>query len=299
MGVVGVQFLLDGLALGSEDTAAPFSVSWNSIGSFNGSHQLSARARVMRPPIRRPPWSSSVVDNIVVPPGVVGLVASYSFNEGSGTSLIDRTGSGHTGTLSGATWTSAGKYGGALSFDGVNDWVTIVDANDLDFTTGMTLEAWVRPTSVSGWRTVMLKERTGGLAYSLYASNDLARADGYVRVSNSDVGVAAPAALVANQWSHLALTYNGVRMRLYVNGAQVTERLLTGTITASTGVLRLGGNSVWSEFFRGSSTNSVFTTARLVPQKSRPTCQRQFSELRQTTSLWAPLSPRGAIPQRA
>ena len=79
----------------------------------------------------------------------------------------------------------------------------------------------------------------------------LARADGYVRVSNSDVGVAAPAALVANQWSHLALTYDGVRMRLYVNGAQVTERLLTGTITASTGVLRLGGNSVWSEFFQG------------------------------------------------
>ena len=165
------SFLMD-WRLGSEDTTAPFSVSWNSIGSFNGSHQLSARARDAAANQATAAVVTVTVNNIVVPPGVVGLVASYSFNEGSGTSLIDRTGSGHTGTLSGATWTSAGKYGGALSFDGVNDWVTIVDANDLDFTTGMTLEAWVRPTSVSGWRTVMLKERTGGLAYSLYASND-------------------------------------------------------------------------------------------------------------------------------
>ena len=41
----------------------------------------------------------------------------------------------------------AGKYGGALTFDGVNDLVTVADAASLDLTTGMTLEAWVRPTA--------------------------------------------------------------------------------------------------------------------------------------------------------
>ena len=55
-------------------------------------------------------------------------MAAYSFEEGSGTALADATGKGHTGTISGATWTTAGRYGGALSFDGVNDWVTIADA---------------------------------------------------------------------------------------------------------------------------------------------------------------------------
>ena len=45
VGVVGVQFLLDGAGLGSEDTAAPYSITWNSTTATNGSHSLSARAR--------------------------------------------------------------------------------------------------------------------------------------------------------------------------------------------------------------------------------------------------------------
>ncbi len=54
-------------------------------------------------------------------------VAAYSFDAATGTSLTDNSGSGNAGTISGATWTSAGKSGGALAFDGVNDIVTIAD----------------------------------------------------------------------------------------------------------------------------------------------------------------------------
>lgn len=43
--VLGVQFLLDGNPLGSEDTTAPYSVSWNTTTASNGAHTLSARAR--------------------------------------------------------------------------------------------------------------------------------------------------------------------------------------------------------------------------------------------------------------
>ena len=45
VGVVGVQFLLDGANLGAEDTAAPYSVSWNTTTANNGSHTLTAVAR--------------------------------------------------------------------------------------------------------------------------------------------------------------------------------------------------------------------------------------------------------------
>ena len=45
VGVVGVQFLLDGTNLGAEDTAAPYAVSWNTVGAANGSHTLTAIAR--------------------------------------------------------------------------------------------------------------------------------------------------------------------------------------------------------------------------------------------------------------
>jgi hypothetical protein len=45
VGVAGVQFRLDGADLGSEDTSAPYSVSWNTTGAANGSHTLTAVAR--------------------------------------------------------------------------------------------------------------------------------------------------------------------------------------------------------------------------------------------------------------
>lgn len=181
-----------------------------------------------------------------------GLVAAYSFNEGSGTALIDRTGSGRTGTLSGPTWTTSGKFGGALSFDGTNDWVTIADANSLDLTNGMTLEAWVRPSALSGYPTVILKEMSGGLAYGLYAYDSAPRPAGYVTVAGSDVGASGTSNLLLNTWTHLALTYNGSVLRLFVNGAQVASRTLSGSIQTSTGALRIGGNAVWGgEFFSG------------------------------------------------
>ena len=45
VGVVGVQFLLDGAPLGAEVTSAPYTVSWNTAGTSNGVHTLAARAR--------------------------------------------------------------------------------------------------------------------------------------------------------------------------------------------------------------------------------------------------------------
>src|SRR5439155_1062289 len=45
VGVAGVQFLLDGAALGAEDTTSPYSVSWNTANTSNGSHTLTATAR--------------------------------------------------------------------------------------------------------------------------------------------------------------------------------------------------------------------------------------------------------------
>src|ERR1041385_7221686 len=76
----------------------------------------------------------------------VGLVAAYSFDEGSGTTVNDFSGNGNTGTISGATWTTLGKFSNAMRFNGSTNWVTVNDSDSLDLSTGMTLEAWVFPT---------------------------------------------------------------------------------------------------------------------------------------------------------
>src|SRR5262245_61431835 len=96
-----------------------------------------------------------------------GAVAAYSMDQGAGTTLPDVTGTGNNGTLAGQTWITGGRFGGALNFNG--NIVTVPDSSSLDLST-MTLEAWVRPSALGGsWRTALLKEAPGGLAYSLYA----------------------------------------------------------------------------------------------------------------------------------
>jgi hypothetical protein len=252
IGVAGVQFLLGGAALDTEDTTPPYSITWNSTTVANGGpYLLSARARDAATNQTTATAVSVTVNNTNL-----GLVAAYGFNEGAGTMLADQTGTGHTGTAAGPTWTPQGKFGQALTFDGVNDWVTVNDANDLDFTNGMTVEAWVYPTASGGgsWRNVVIKEQTGGEAYNLYANADTNAPVVYV------VRAAAPGApldargtssLPPNTWSHLATTYDGTTLRLYVNGVLAGSRAVAGPLLTSTGALRIGGNSVWGEYFAG------------------------------------------------
>ncbi|HWM07988.1 MAG TPA: LamG domain-containing protein, partial [Solirubrobacteraceae bacterium] len=124
------------------------------------------------------------------------------------------------------------------------------DSNSLDLRTSMTLEAWVRPANVSYWRTVVIKEQPGQLAYALYSSTDNGRPSGHV-YTTGDSAIQGTSALPVNTWSHLTTTWDGLTLRLYVNGTQVSSGALTGTAVASTSPLRIGGNSVWAEWFSG------------------------------------------------
>src|SRR5262249_46607874 len=145
------------------------------------------------------PTPASFTWTITSGTGPGGLVAAYGFEEGAGTTTADSSGGGNTGTLTAATWAASGKFRKALSFNGTRAWVTVPDANSLDLTTAMTIEAWVNPSSLTSWRNILTKETASGLAYSLYAS-DGTRPAGYIHVGANDVGRAGTAALAANTW---------------------------------------------------------------------------------------------------
>ena len=152
-----------------------------------------------------------------------GLVAAYSFDAGSGTTVADDSGNNRIGTISGATW-GTGKTGTALAFDGVNDWVTVADAASLDLTNRMTLEAWVKPSAQGvRWRTVVIKERNGGLSYALYSNTDTGRPSSEMKTSKTSE-TRGTAALPTSTWSHLATTYDGATLRLFVNGVQAASK---------------------------------------------------------------------------
>lgn len=180
------------------------------------------------------------------------IVASYNFNEGSGTIINDRSGNNNQGVVSGtATWSTSGKNGKALSFNGTNNYVSINDANTLDLTNSMTLMAWIRPTALSSWRTVLLKAATNHIAYDLYANNPSNRPDFELNNGNAVSDLQGTSKIALNAWTHVASTFDGTTMKLYINGVLVSQRLAGTVAWATSGKLYIGGNTIWGEYFKG------------------------------------------------
>jgi hypothetical protein len=212
----------------------------------------------------------------VVPPGPSGLVGAWGFDETSGSTAADASGHGNSGTIASATHVTTGKFGGALSFNGTNAWVTIPDSSSLDLTGAMTLEAWVDPTALGAfWRTVMLKElSTTSLVYALYADNTKTKAAAFAN-NGSELGVNGTANTPLNAWTHLAATYDGTNLRLYVNGTLAATKAVSPPMVTSSGALRIGGNGVWGEYFAGLIDearvyNRALSAAEIQADMTRP-----------------------------
>jgi len=178
-------------------------------------------------------------------------VGAWGFNEGSGTTTADGSGKGNPGTVTGAAWSTQGKFGGALSFNGSSSLVRVADSASLDLTTGMTLSAWINPSAnQSGWRTILQKQTD---AYFLNASNSTGplRPSGGGTFGTGDSYVSGPTASPVGSWTHVTYTYDGTTQRVYVNGTQVATKATTGLIQTTASPLWIGGNQPYGEFFQG------------------------------------------------
>src|SRR5690242_649126 len=216
--------------------------------------------------------SNSGVDTISVTfaptfPGNT-LVGAWGFEEGSGTSTTDSSGNGHTATLTnGPTWSTTGKYGKAISFDGINDFLSVADDNVLDLSQSFTISAWVQPVAAhADFRPVLVKNGDPvGAPYRLFASVQGFCGSGGVMgmvktngTSGPEYNACSSTPLAINTWTFLAVTYDGSNLKLYksVGGGTGIQLMTTtpvspqGYMEATALTLAIGG-SEFGEFFHG------------------------------------------------
>lgn len=160
-----------------------------------------------------------------------GLVAYWSFDEGSSDTAYDYSGNGNDGTIYGAAWVD-GISDSALYFDGQDDYVFVPDSNSLDLTTDGTVMEWIQiPSSFSppyggvGFVNKMLHS-TGMYSYELGIDHDGpcfgAIGDGVNGIAvycNDYHRYETPDFLYDDTWHLLAFTWNPTELILYIDGA--------------------------------------------------------------------------------
>ncbi|MDO8619661.1 MAG: LamG-like jellyroll fold domain-containing protein [Candidatus Daviesbacteria bacterium] len=165
----------------------------------------------------------SATINHVIGAYAVGI---WRFDEGSGATASDSSGYGNNGTINGATFTT-GILRGALSFDGVDDYVSHSTIG-INSKSG-TVSGWVKPNVAFPWGFWQTHD-AGGQNWLDWIS--MFMYDGgtfYFRMGNgtgccSNDVTFSYTNIPVNQWSYLVFTWEGSTMKIYVNSIVVASR---------------------------------------------------------------------------
>src|SRR5262249_17733721 len=145
------------------------------------------------------------------------------------TQLADSSPSGNTAYRSVGVACAPGVSGLAVAIAAKEDLVYVPDQPSFTFEQGVTVAAWVSPTQLGGTRTIFRKRDKGTSSFALLLD---ARKFRFVISLGNDVAASltAPRPATANQLQHVAATYDGTTMLLYVDGAQVASFPIAGAI---------------------------------------------------------------------
>jgi hypothetical protein len=190
-----------------------------------------------------PPGDAGVTAEVAVPvdaqdAGTVseGLIGLWRFDEGDGTVAHDSSGHQHHGTLRGSdlSWEPGRAGGGSLEIPNQqNHGVLVAPSPTIDALRSFTIAAWLfRIDERSGLANVLSRRSSGSSEhYALAISSDgLARV--YLNSHSSPEGLplSSPSEIPLDTWTHLATSYDGAMVRLYVNGTEVASTKADTTI---------------------------------------------------------------------
>ncbi|MEM0230981.1 MAG: LamG domain-containing protein, partial [Candidatus Woesearchaeota archaeon] len=224
------------------------------------------------------------------------LVLALNFNNNSAigdsaTTAVDISKYGNNGTIYGATWTTAGKYGSALTFDGSTNYIEVPDSislrvGDPEFT----FEAWINPVSLSYCGTgigagCIIFNKEGSYEWGINSSGNL-----WWAIMNTNPGwnwQDSGLYVSTNTWTYLALVYDGNKVLAYKNGIAGNNITATGYVdnTNYINALRIGARGApgaANSFFSGSIDEVRIYKRALSPQEILMHYQSEFAKYSST-----------------
>ncbi|HSH04561.1 MAG TPA: LamG-like jellyroll fold domain-containing protein [Anaerolineae bacterium] len=179
---------------------------------------------------------TTVVSGVIVDtPDWGGQILAYHFEESIGaTAFTDYSQGGHDGSCINCPATAMGVFGQGLQFAGGNDLVSVPHVLD-PITSTFTAALWFNVNDLNQDHTMLQQEDGTGIGRSwLYVYNN-GELSTYLGGSRLGGGQVTPGV-----WHHGAVVYDGITLRLYLDGVLVATR--SGPLESSDGQMRLGLN---------------------------------------------------------
>jgi len=185
-----------------------------------------------------------------IPINETGLVGYWSFNELTGQTAYDYSSYGNNGSIHGASKVY-GNLGPALSFDGEDDYVEVMHSASLNISS-ITVMAWVKlvefPGYFGGVSMIVAKgtndQQNGHFGlhqyYEGHTPTNPAIFHFYLRENDQWYAVDGNTSIVLGEWYHVAGTYNGSTLKVYVNGVLEDEETIGISRTYNTENLQIG-----------------------------------------------------------
>jgi hypothetical protein len=193
----------------------------------------------------------------------------------SRTELADSTfGGNHTAFRSVTAFCRPGILNSGIGFDEDDDVVIVPDQPNFTFSEGFTVAAWVKPTALGGVRTIFRKRQDGTSTFVLAENGQNFQI--VISLANGKAAdVQAKATL--DKFTHVAATYDGIFLKLYLNGVEAASKRVVGRLSDGVGPL-LMGNDASNRRIDGIIDNVVFDTGPATPAEiAKLTCLPQPS----------------------
>jgi hypothetical protein len=181
-----------------------------------------------------------------------GLVGSWHFNEGSGTIAFDSSGNNNNGNLvNGPTWVD-GKFGKALSFNGVNQKVSIPETPSLRFGSGnFAITVWMK-SNVSQRQWMVSHYSGANPGWGCGVVDTSGKADFFTRSSAGTTEVISSRVITDGQWHFVVCQRVGNEFRIYIDGVLDASQTFAHTSVDNTASLAIGEEANYNrQWFNG------------------------------------------------